>query len=255
MISILTPTRNRPVEIQRMVESAIETATGEIEFLFRMDSDDRTEHALGPQRLKSGKLARLFTLNGPRERMMTKFWNDLLPHANGDILLQGNDDIVFRTNGWDALVQAEFDKVSDKILLVGGDDGMNHGRAIPHPFVSRKWVDTVGYFIAPYFESDYGDTWLEQVSMALGRRVYLPNVLIEHFHFIFGKAQKDQTTLERLARHSQQNPAKLYAELAPKRAEDVAKLRAVIMEHYGPAQQAASVDTGRKQGVAIGESS
>lgn len=229
MISILTPTRNRPVELQRMVESAIETATGEIEFLFRMDSDDRTEHAFGPQRLKSGKLARLFTLNGPRERVMCHNWNQLIPHAKGGIFLCGNDDCEFKTLGWDAMVEAEFAKYPDRILLVGGDDGFTHGRAIPHPFVSRQWVEIQGFFSAPYFESDYGtDTWNEDIGKMLNRRVYLPDLLIYHHHPCFGAGPKDATYTERMERHKQQNPGLIYLQKKPERMAIADRMRAVM---------------------------
>lgn len=235
MISILTPTRNRPVELQRMVESAIDTATGEIEFLFRMDSCDRTEHALGPQRLKSGKLARLFTLNGPRERVMCHKWNQLIPHAKGDIFLCGNDDCEFRTPGWDAMVEAEFAKHEDRILLVGGDDGFTHGRAIPHPFVSRRWIEVQGFFAAPYFESDYGcDSWNEHIAKMIGRRVYLPDLLIFHHHPAFNAGPKDATYLERIERHKQQNPALIYMQKLPERIAISEKFRALMGEKWEP---------------------
>ena len=137
MISLLTPTRNRPNELRRMIESACATAANphNIEILLRHDDDDRTEHAIAPLP------CRIFNLSGPRERVMTLNWNQLIPHAKGDIFFCGNDDIEFKTPNWDLLVEAEYAKYPDRILLCGGDDGFVHGRAIPHPFVTRKWCE------------------------------------------------------------------------------------------------------------------
>ena len=227
MISILCPTRNRPFELERMVKSACATANPRnIEILFRMDDDDRTEHVFDAP-------CRLFTLTKPRGNMCVN-WNDLLPHVHGDIVMCGNDDVEFKTPGWDTLIEAEFARVPDRILLVGGDDGFTHGRAIPHPFVSKRWVDTLGYFAAPYFESDYGcDTWNEEIAWKLGRRVYLPEVLIYHYHPVHGNGPRDQTFKERMVRHVKQNPGRVWVETLPQRMADYDKLRAAIVSHAG----------------------
>lgn len=235
MISILCPTRARPFELARMVSSAITMASSptSIEFLFRMDNDDPTgEQSAAAVFADHQFKSRAFTLNGPRHRNMCLYWNELLPHAHGDVLMLANDDIIFRSAQWNVQVERAFDQWPDRIGLVGGDDGASHGAAIPHPFVTRAWTDTLGYFAAPYFESDYGgDTWNEDVARRIGRRCYLPELLIEHMHFIFGKAQRDRTTLDRLERHAQQNPGALYAQLLPKRMEDARKLTQAILDY------------------------
>lgn len=221
MISILCPTRNRQGELKRMVESACDTASHpqNIEILFRMDDDDRTEHVFDAP-------CRLFTLTGTRHKIMCDNWNDLIPHALGSIFMCGNDDIEFKTPGWDQLIEAEFSKYPDGILLVGGDDGFTRGRAIPHPFVSRRWVELQGYFSAPYFESDYGtDTWNEDIAQMVNRRVYLPNLLIFHHHPAFGTGPQDDTYKERMTRHAQQNPGLLYMKLKPERMAIANKFR------------------------------
>ena len=213
------------MQFARMAESAYAALDGgesAIEILARFDDDD-------PVSARSAGQTGAKVIVGARDRVMTRYWNELVPRALGEILMLANDDIVFRTPGWNVLVEAEFAKVPDRIVLVGGDDGVVHGTAIPHPFLSRRWVQTLGYMAAPYFESDYGgDTWNEDVAKALGRRVYLPDLLIEHCHFIYGKAAIDDTARERLARHLAQDPTALYRSLAAERAKDVEKLRAVM---------------------------
>jgi hypothetical protein len=141
--------------------------------------------------------------------------------------MQAADDIEFQTKHWDVMVQHAFAECPDKILFVHGDDGHWGAKFGTHGFVHRKWVEAVGYMSPPYFSSDYGDTWLNEVANALDRRRYLPFVT-EHMHFLWGKGKLDQTHKERLERHKQDNVDQLYRDLAPERAKDVEKLRAAM---------------------------
>jgi hypothetical protein len=218
-----------------MIASACATSRGmgHIEFLLYVDNDDpsldeyRKIHAVHTRGEDSSRdLVTLIV--GPRMTKMTEYWNILARAAKGDIFLQANDDIAFRTTDWDKMVQDAFDASPDKILLAHGDDlGCGGARAGAHCFVHKKWVDAVGYFIAPHFSSDYGDTWLNDVANELGRRVVLP-VVIEHLHVIYRKMEPDATYRERLARHAKDDVDQLYKDLTPRRALDVAKLRSAI---------------------------
>jgi hypothetical protein len=222
MISILLPSRKRPTEFARMMSSIFATADrSNVEVIARFDDDDL-------ESMRRAEADGATCIVGPRIREMTKYWNECAEVAKGDIFMQSNDDCVFRTVGWDKQVEDAFAAVPDKILLVGGDDGNCKGAGLPHPFVSRKWVETLGYFIAPYFSCDYGDTWNEDIAKMIGRRKYIP-FLIEHMHYTFGKAKMDENTKERLARGSQDNVGKLYRDLLPKRQEDAAKLLGVML--------------------------
>jgi hypothetical protein len=146
--------------------------------------------------------------------------------------MQGGDDIVFRTYGWDKIVNETFQKYDDGIVLVFGDDGdpnkeKNHGT---HPFVTRKWMETLGYFTPPYFCSDFTDTWLNDVAEKIGRKVQVP-ILTEHMHPAFKKAELDNTYSDRMIKHFAEDMPGLYysAEMEALRESDAAKLRKVML--------------------------
>lgn len=166
---------------------------------------------------------------GPRRPLMDA-WNVCAERAKGDILMHAGDDLIFRTHGWDTHVRKAFDDTPDKILFAYANDGSPvHGDTFgTHGFVSRRWVDALGYMVPPYFASDFNDVWLNEIAGAVGRKRYLPGVLIEHMHPLWGKRPYDQTDYDRLERHSEQKPGRVYATLAGERARDVEKLRAVI---------------------------
>lgn len=224
MISILVPTRNRVEWFKRMLNSIEDTRKTNIEVIAYVDDDDpqldgyrKLFEGVGPDHL----------VVGPRI-ILTQCWNECFKVCHGDIVCQGNDDIEFRTPGWDWMVEQAFENYSDKILLVHGNDGSHRGEVFgPHPFVHRKWVETLGYFIPPYFSSDYGDLWNHDLATALNRRGYLP-FLLEHLHPGFGKAPLDQTHRERLERHKADNVEKIWENTLPQRLADIEKLRAVM---------------------------
>lgn len=220
MISILCPTRGRPDQYAAMRDSALETATGhEIQIVAYLDQDD-------PDRLRYPDACAL-QITGPR-LTLSETWNRCADHAAGDILMHAGDDIRFRTPGWDRIVEDEFQRWPDRIVLVHGDDGGDHPQQFgTHSFVHRAWVDAVGYVVPPYFESDMADVWLNELADQLGRRVKV-DILTEHLHPLWGKGELDRTHRERLERHTAQDPAALYEQLAPERAADLEKLRAAI---------------------------
>ncbi len=220
VISVCCPTRGRPANMRRLVESIAATALGDVDLVFYIDADDEPSAAMAVE---------LDACHIIGERIvLSDMWNACTSAAVGEILMQCGDDIVFRTPGWDAEVTAAFDKHLDRIALVHGDDGI-HGQALgTHGFVHRTWVDTVGYFLPPGFSCDMSDVWLNEVADQLGRRVYLPDVLTEHMHPIVGKGLLDQTHRDRLAAGRRDGVHALYAARAGERAADVAKLRHVI---------------------------
>src|SRR5207245_455849 len=95
-------------------------------------------------------------------------------------------------------------------------------------FYSREWIAALGYFMPPYFSSDYNDTWLSACADAVDRRLFIPTMYTEHMHPAVGKGPLDQTHRDRLDRHRQDNVDQLYADLQPKRDEDILKLRYAI---------------------------
>jgi hypothetical protein len=205
-----------------MVESVRSTAKNYIEIVLYIDKDD-------PVSVETARTLGIKWVVGPRI-MLTNCWNKCIPLATGDIFMQGNDDIIFRTPNWDQMVEKEFTKVPDGILMVYGNDmGMHRETFGPHPFVHRRWVEILGYFIPPYFESDFGDAWVNDLANAVSRRRYIP-IEVEHMHFMMGKAEKDQNTLERLERHRIQNPDHIWQCKAFEREAACEKLLVAIRE-------------------------
>jgi hypothetical protein len=166
MISILTPTRGRPDNVKRLVDSALATAKfpDEVELLFYVDSDDDTF----PTEMESENVR---LIRGPR-MWLSVLQNILYANCRGDI-----------------------EKFPDKLVLVYPNDLATHGESMAiHGFLHRNWINAVGCWVAPGRGSLY-DLWHTEVARKLGRLQYLEDVHIAHVHYRQGEglARFDET--------------------------------------------------------------
>lgn len=210
--------------MRRLVESAYATAATAVEVVFYLDFDDAPSHAMAVELGMRGTVRHVI---GERI-VLSDMWNAAAAVASHQVLMMCGDDIVFRTPGWDKTVLDTFEQFPDRIVLVHGNDKLQHDNLATHPFLHRRWVETVGYFLPPGFSCDWSDSWLFEVATALGRVVYLPDVVTEHMHPVAGKSRLDDTHRERLARGRRDNVRGLYEARAAERVRDVEKLRAVL---------------------------
>jgi len=229
-VSLLVPTRDRPERCADMWRSALSTAAEpkNLELVLYLDDDEpRMRDYL--TWMETEDPTQTWMARGPRI-LLSETWNRCADIAVGEIMWHGNDDVLFRTEAWDESVRGAFNEFPDRIACVHGRDGIHDGGSATLGFYSREWVEALGYFVPPYFASDYNDTWLTEVANELGRRRFLPEVYTEHMHPVAGKGTWDRTHQERMTRHAQENVDALYASLAHERRADAAKLRRAIEE-------------------------
>jgi len=227
-ISLLCPTRKRPEFMKELWESAYNTAfyKEEIELIFYIDSDDtksiEMSKTLGPN------VQAIVDDRG--EGNLSVMWNRCYENSSADIVMHCGDDIRFRTTNWDKIVLNEFQKYKDKIVLVYGDDGVRKDDLATHSFLHRNWIETVGYFLPPYFSSDMNDYWLTTVARNIGRLVKV-DIYTEHLHPAVGKHTLDITHQERIERGNRDNVRVLYNNKEQERNEDCNKLSKFIEEY------------------------
>lgn len=195
MISILVPTRKRPNNITRLIDSIVSTSDiNNIELLIYIDDDD--EESIPALQAGAEKI-NLIAVQGNR-LIGSQMYNELGKMATGDIIMFAADDIVFRTPHWDKIIQTEFDKYEDKILFVYGEDGYQHGRIGTHGFIHRYWMELLGYVLPPKLASAYTDEWITEIASRINRKNYKPDIIIEHLHPAVGKAPVDEVYQKRI---------------------------------------------------------
>lgn len=169
-ITVLVPTRGRPGRLWRLLESFDQTRVEDsTSLLFRVDEDDEASRAL----LKEREV-----VVGPRlgyANLPTMF-NELYAASSSDLIMCGNDDMVFETYGWDHHILEAANKYPDGLF----DFGMaTHNEAnFPFVTVSRKTCDRLGFLFD--LRMFWGDIFWRDVMSHFGRAIMLPHVHIEH---------------------------------------------------------------------------
>lgn len=230
-ISIVFPTRYRVNNVRELLETLQNTVKykSRCEVCIYFDEDDVDTIEKCKEFIHNYEI-KVNYIVGPR-LVLSQLWNIAYEKlATGSIIMQCGDDIRFRTPDWDEVIYNAYNKVDDKILLVFGNDGIAFEKLATHSFVSRKWIEVSGMWLPPYFASDYNDVWLDEVARKIARIQYFSELYFEHMHILVNKAVEDNNTRERMARHAQQNPTKIYEDTAAERDQHAARLLKYIIE-------------------------
>lgn len=178
---VLFPSRNRPQRAYTAVHSAIDTATGEFEYRVLVDHDDPTlpeYEALGLDVMPVAPGGYVVALNQAAKAFMD----------TEDILGAYQDDVIFRTPGWDA-------RVRETLATPGiayGDDlihGVNHPTAV---FVSTVIIRALGWLALPTTWHQWADDCWKALGQATGCLRFMDGVIFEHIHPAAGKAPMDE---------------------------------------------------------------
>jgi hypothetical protein len=195
-ISLIMPTRERPFLARRMLDSVFATASrpSHLEVVLYIDGDDRPSHEINHPNLQIIKVI------GPRAKMgaMTRA---CYAASRGRYTMLANDDLVFRTPGWDRVIVERFLVWADRVALVWGNDLFRGARLPTHPFLSRTTCELMGGICPEAYRRDYIDTHIYDIFCALDRlghdrRVFLPDLIFEHTHVENGKAEADRTSIK-----------------------------------------------------------
>lgn len=172
-ISVLVPTRKRVERLKTLLASYDETYDAALsEMVFRVDDDDdETQEFLAWHDHRR--------VVGPRMSgyaSLPEFFNELLRYADGDVLMCGNDDMVFKTRGWAASILAAANRYPDGLFNFGVATH-NEGH-YPFSIVSRRAAEQMGFLWDPRIF--WGDIFLRDVMQSFGRCEMLHDVQIDH---------------------------------------------------------------------------
>jgi hypothetical protein len=178
LISLLCPTRGRPDQFKRMVESARDTADGAFNIVAYVDKDDPTKEEY-PEWVQVGYPLPL----GPAYQYL---WEQ----TKSEIVMMCADDLIFRTKGWDTKVKELMPE--DLIGVVSYDDLGRPRKENGHPFIGKKLIQLVGYLCYPKLKHSCVDNWVVDIATGIDRFFY-SDLVIEHMHPKYGKGEVDET--------------------------------------------------------------
>jgi hypothetical protein len=182
-MELLLASRGRAKRCEAMMESALELAAHPalVRFRVRVDADDADLAAY--QGLAARLSPHLLLHVGPRFPV-PQLTVEMARACATDLMMLGcSDDIVWRTQHWDALVRETFAHYPDGLIVAytNDQDGRPHPKC-QHFFTTRRWLHVVGeggWSALEHFGIDY---WHEAVAQKVSRLVYLRHVVAEHMH-------------------------------------------------------------------------
>lgn len=235
-ISILLPTLKRVQKVKDLLQNIEQTVQhrSSVEICFFVNSDDLDTMQFVAE-LEAAQTAETLQIKHTHGMgvIFSDMWNKAFEVATGDICMLCGDDVVFRTQGWDDIIRNRFENIPDKIAYVYVDDGAFHGAAGIHGFLHRNWIEVLGYVTTSIFIYNWADIWIDEIAKILNRHVYVPEVVIEHMHWVHRKGSIDEVYHKNQSTYDAQKPAieKLFADTRPLREEAAKKLQNFIEEY------------------------
>lgn len=181
-LTLLIPTRGRPQNFLRAVDTALEHS--DVDVIAYVDEDDpELRQYTAPCHRKTHIMV------GPRIGTAASL-KKLIAVCETEWMMLGSDDIVFDTPGWaEKLIKA---LPEDQVGISFGED--KHERQCNHPTLHRKLYELMGLWPDVFWH--FGpDGYLGKVieAVSLKRRVYVREVVIRHLQAKAGKSKMDQT--------------------------------------------------------------
>jgi hypothetical protein len=231
IISIVTPIRRRPDNVKRMLNSIKETMSGlnKIQVIFRIDNNDEIldqDFRFEIYKMMEHQLTINFIMGPETFPDMGKLWNDCVPDIAGEIVQFGGDDLVYRTKDWDSMVVKAFEEYPDQIVMVWGNDSTFGSKLATHGFLSKKWIDTVGWFFPPIGLTYANDDFIFAMMRNLSRLHYIGELSIKHK---WDGSNPNAENYGRMGEHFQRSHDLVVSEIGQNcMREAINKLRAVM---------------------------
>lgn len=177
-IACACPSRDRPDDLVVMVESMIATSESATALVY---IDDDQLHLYMHHCDWEGKYGKRVKFSVGKQIGPAKSCEWLIStHKEYDVYGLMTDDAIFLTPGWDRYLSDRFEEFPGRIGVVSPDH--EHGPWVNFPYVSRQWLDIVGWYVYPGVFHFCWDTVLE--ILGEGSRIDYPNITqfgIKHF--------------------------------------------------------------------------
>lgn len=181
MIAILCPTRGRPEQCRRMIDSVYETTSPHLRIILGVNHNDLTQYKLKMPLMN--KDAFLVSANCFHDNLPTVHkWNLLAQEAmksDAKLFMLGSDDMYFATPGWNKAIADHYNALENKIHVYALQDSRDEN-GTPHPIVTREWIEAMGYAFPPIFMHWYLDSWTVEIAKANDCFTHMKDYLLVH---------------------------------------------------------------------------
>ena len=196
-VSVVIPSRDRPENLLRAVESVLSTAP-EAGVVCVVDIDDKpTMELVGTLQEKTGGHVMLCLTNPSHGYTSAERWNLGAEFAVNmqnapNYFALGADDVVFEPGWLEAAFQA-MDILGGSGLVGFNEGGPAWGKLATHFLVSRKYAarGLGGVMMPPMYGHGYPDVEVTMRARADGKLAFAEGARIKHLHPFHGTAEMD----------------------------------------------------------------
>lgn len=198
-IAMLCPTKGRPQQFKRMVESAVEQSESNLLICVGLVDehcttgpegsatntsyyDDFLDFACGIVD-KANRRVFFRQARFPDGLPTAQKWNLLAEMALGNeevnLFMLAADDMVFATPLWDRALIDHYNSLENKIHVYALRDSRDEN-GTPHIIVTREYIEAMGYFVPPIFLHWFVDSWTVEIAKSVGCFTHLKDYMLVH---------------------------------------------------------------------------
>lgn len=182
-LSLLHPSRSRPIKAVMTAEKWITEAGVQVEHIFSLDESDHLS--------RSYNCIDKLIIND--NDCVVQAVNHAAKASTGDVILYLSDDFDCFQD-WGVRIEEICAKYSGS-YMVKVDDGLQRfdNQVLTVPIMSRELYNHLGYFFHPSYKSMWVDVDLYYTCDRLKVLKFHPEIRFQHNHYSVGKAKKDDT--------------------------------------------------------------
>lgn len=194
MLAVIVPTRGRPHVVEDLYKSVVDTVTVSTTRLYLVvDKDDPDLDGYSAEvRRVSGEdgLAGVGVVQGGT---MVSALNEAALAVIQDRLVEAvgflGDDHRPRTRGWDAAYLSALRGLGAGVVY--GNDLLQYDFVPTQCAMSASIIRRLGWMAHPTLKHMYVDTLWRDMAKPVGKLRYLPDIIVEHMHYLNNKSPMD----------------------------------------------------------------
>ena len=183
LISLLIPSRGRPGRLEDFLDSVYATTKkpNNIEIIIVLDDDDESKYV--KRNIEGLHCKFLVTKKG---KSMGELNRLCLISAKGTTVFFSNDDVIFKTFGWDELLLNKIHSLKKNNFLIYPNDHYKRKKLSTFPIMNRKFVLTYLELLPTIYKGSFMDLHIMDVFKAYDKGshiYYMDNIVCEHRHY------------------------------------------------------------------------
>lgn len=167
MIALLCPSRGRPEKLKRMLESVKATSSTPIRIYYAISAEDQRSYEIIENLADKDLLTACMIV--PDNMPTVHKWNMLadwaLEQPGYNLFMLAADDMIFQTPLWDEALINHYYALDKKQHVFALQDSRDID-GVPHPILTREYVEAMNYFVPPWFLHWRIDTWTVEIAKA-----------------------------------------------------------------------------------------